>query len=109
MAYFLAKLIPPRGRFIQEMTADEAKAMRAHADYWLPHLSAGLILAMGPVADPAGDWGVALCNAPSQRWLEDMQADDPALTIGCRYENLSMPSLKVAPLEPLAPVDTISP
>ncbi len=40
--------------------------MHAHVDYWLPHVNAGLVIAMGPVADPSGDWGVAIVNAPSR-------------------------------------------
>jgi len=109
MAYFLVKLVPPRKAFIAEMTADEARAMRAHADYWLPHLAAGLVVAMGPVADPQGDWGVMIATAPSRGWLEDILTGDPALDIGCRHVILPMPALKVAPTEPLAPVSSIVP
>ena len=109
MAYFLVKLVPPRKAFITQMTADEARAMREHADYWLPHLAAGLVIAMGPVADPEGDWGVMIAMAPSRGWLEDTLARDPALGIGARHVILPMPALAVAPTEPLAPVSSISP
>ena len=47
------------------MTPEERDVMRAHADYWLPHVGAATVIAMGPVADPAGVWGVAIVNAPS--------------------------------------------
>ena len=111
MAYFLVKLIPPRKTFNDDMTEDERQVMRAHVDYWLPHLNAGLVIAMGPVADPEGAWGVMIANAPSRGWLEGVQADDPAIRagLGFRYENFFMPALKVAPVEPLAPVSSISP
>ncbi len=109
MAYFLSKLIPPRKTFSQDMMPAEARAMRAHQDYWLPHLDAGLVIAMGPVADPEGGWTVMIAVAPSLVWLEEAQRGDPALAIGCRFENLVMPALKVAPAEPLAPVSSISP
>ena len=111
MAYFLTKLVPPRPSFVAEMTDEEARLMRAHADYWLPHLGAGIVLAMGPVADPAGGWGVMIANAPSLSWLEKEEANDPAILagIGFRYENFSMPAIRVAPVEPLAPVSSISP
>jgi hypothetical protein len=111
MPYFLAKLIPPRASFVQEMSADEASLMRSHADYWLPHINAGLVLVMGPVADPAGGYGVMIANAPSLSWLERAQADDPAIRagVGFRFENFGMPSIRVAPVEPLAPVSSVSP
>ena len=59
------KLVPPRKAFAVDMTAQEASVMRAHVDYWLPQSMPGIVIAMGPVADPAGDWGVAIVNAPS--------------------------------------------
>ena len=111
MAHFLGKLIAPRASFTEDMTAAEASLMRAHADYWLPHLNAGLVIAMGPVADPAGGWGLMLANAPSLAWLERAQADDPAIKAGTgfRYQNYPMPAIRVAPVEPLAPVNSVSP
>ena len=48
MPYFLTKLIPPRASFLADMSAEERAAMLAHQDYWLPHLNAGLVVAMGP-------------------------------------------------------------
>jgi hypothetical protein len=111
MPYFLAKLIPPRSSFVQDATAEEASLMRSHADYWLPHVDAGLVLAMGPVADPRGGYGVMIANAPSLSWLERAEADDPAIRagVGFRFENFAMPSIRVAPVEPLAPVSSVSP
>ena len=111
MPYFLAKLIPPRASFTQDMSAEEASVMRSHADYWLPHVNAGLVIAMGPVADPAGGYGVMIANAPSLYWLERAQADDPAIRsgLGFRFENFGMPAIRVAPVEPLLPVSSVSP
>ena len=111
MPYFLAKLIPPRASFVQQMSTEEASLMRAHADYWIPHVNAGLVIAMGPVADPAGGYGVMIANAPSLVWLERVQADDPAIRaeVGFYFENFGMAALRVAPVEPLAPVSSVSP
>jgi hypothetical protein len=111
MPHYLAKLIPPRTSFLRDMSSEEASVMRSHADYWLPHVNAGLVIAMGPVADPAGSYGVMIANAPSLSWLERAQADDPAIRSGAgfRFENFVMPSLRVAPVEPLAPVNSVSP
>jgi hypothetical protein len=111
MPHFLCRLQPPRKTFGLDMTPDERDVMRAHVDYWLPHVAAGTVVAMGPVADPAGIWGVAIVNAPSLAWLEDAQAKDPAVLSGRGfvYENFSMPAVQVAPIEPLAPVSSVSP
>lgn len=110
MTYVLSKFVPPRKTFISDATAEELRVMSAHADYWAPHLGAGIVVAMGPVKDPEGDWGVFIANAPSLAWLERMQAEDPALRgLGFRFENFIMPSLRVAPVEPLAPVSSVTP
>ena len=84
--------------------------MLAHQDYWLPHVDAGLVIAMGPVADPAGRLGRrdrrrALVARSSRRW----QAEDPAIlgrarlrvtkTFRCRRSGSR-------PIEPLAPVSS---
>ena len=111
MPHFLCRLLPPRKAFGFDMTLEERDVMRAHVDYWLPHVGAGTVIAMGPVADPAGVWGVAIVNAPSLEWLEAAQARDPAILSarGFEYENFSMPAVQVAPIEPLAPVSSVSP
>ncbi len=111
MAYFLAKLIPPRPTFPFDMGEDERAVMLAHRDYWLPQLNAGLVLVMGPVLDPKGGYGVMIAHAPSLKMLEDWQSQDPAILSGrgFAFENYPMPSITVAPTEPLAPVSSISP
>ena len=111
MAYFLSKLIPPRPTFVADMSAEERDVMLAHQDYWLPHVNAGLVLVMGPVIDPKGAYGVMIVNTPSLKLLEDWEASDPIILAGrgFAFENYPMPALKVAPIEPLAPVSSISP
>jgi hypothetical protein len=111
MPYFLSKLIPPRPSFLADMSGEERAVMLAHQDYWLPHVNAGLVLAMGPVADPKGPYGVMIINAPSPKMLADWQANDPAILAGAgfAFENCPMPSIRVAPIAPLAPVSSISP
>ncbi len=111
MAYFLTKLIPPRPSFVADMSAEEREVMLAHQDYWLPHVNAGLVLVMGPVLDPKGAYGVMIANVPSLKMLEDWEAQDPVILSGrgFAFENYPMPQVKVAPIEPLAPVSSISP
>ncbi|MDE3177501.1 MAG: hypothetical protein KGM15_15480, partial [Pseudomonadota bacterium] len=93
------------------MSEAERGVMLAHQDYWLPQINAGLVIAMGPVADPKGAYGVMIVNAPSLKMLEDWQSQDPAILSahGFAFETYQMPALRVAPTEPLAPVNSISP
>ena len=73
MPHYLCKLRPPR-TFMDDMTPDEAVLMRAHREYWTPRVETGVVVAMGPVADPAGGHGVAIIEAASTAALEAMQA-----------------------------------
>jgi len=111
MPWFLSKLIPPRPSFPFDMNEEERAMMLAHQDYWLPHVNAGLVLAMGPVLDPNGPYGVMIANVPSEKMLAEWQAQDPAILSGrgLVFENHPMPAIRVAPIEPLAPVSSISP
>jgi hypothetical protein len=111
MPYFLARLIPPRPCPLADLSEGERSAMLAHQDYWLPQVNAGLVVAMGPVADARGGYGVMIVHVPSLRMLEDWESRDPAVLsgLGFAFENLPMPSIQVAPIEPLAPVSSISP
>jgi len=52
MKYFFYKLNPPRSIFMADMTPAEAKLMQEHAAYWNGLMKQGLVIAVGPVADP---------------------------------------------------------
>jgi hypothetical protein len=108
MPYFLCKLIPAPSL---DTSAEGRSVMLSHQDYWLSYLNAGLVIVMGPVNDPSGAYGVMVAHAPSLKMLEDWQADDPAILSGRDfiYENHPMPTARVAPTEPLAPVSSVSP
>jgi hypothetical protein len=110
MPYFLSKLTPPRKTFLRDMSPEEMDVMRAHQDYWRPHVDAGVVIVLGAVDDPEGTWGVAITEAPRER-LEALQARDPAILAdrGFRYENFAMPAVRVRPIEPLAPVSSVTP
>ena len=53
---FLYRLNPPRSTFMRDMTAKEAGIMARHVAYWTGLLEAGVAIAFGPVADPAGSF-----------------------------------------------------
>jgi len=109
--HFLCKLMPPRKTFIADMTAKERDAMLGHQDYWRPRVDAGVVIAMGPVGDPDGVWGVAIIDAPSLEELQAWQARDPAIlaAVGLAYVNFPMFSIRHAPIQPLAPVSSVTP
>lgn len=70
MKYFLYKLIPPRPAFAQDMTEAESRLMQEHAEYWKGLMEQGMVVAVGPVLDPKGSYGVAIlelevANLPS--------------------------------------------
>ena len=111
MPHYLCKLRPPRTTFISDMTSDEVKLMRAHREYWMPRVETGVVIAMGPVADPAGGYGVAIIEAASDAALEAMQQGDPVITarVGFGYENRRMLVIAVRPSQPLAPVTSVAP
>jgi len=93
MPFYLCKLIPPRESFMDDMTNDEHAVMMKHVAYWSKHAADGIAIVFGPVADPAGGWGVAIVNVDDERHLASLQAGDPAIIaeIGMKYEVLFMP------------------
>ncbi len=111
MPHYFCKLKPPRTTFISDMTSDEAQLMREHREYWTPRVETGVVIAMGPVADPAGGYGVAIIEAASEAALEAMQGADPVIAAGrgFAYENWRMLGIAVRPSQPLAPINSVSP
>ena len=85
--------------------------MRAHREYWTPQVETGVVIAMGPVADPTGGYGVAIIEAASEAALGAMLEADPAITAGrgFAYENSRMLGIAVRPSQPLAPINSVSP
>jgi uncharacterized protein YndB with AHSA1/START domain len=90
--FFLCRLLPSRPTFMLDMNADERAVMQAHAMYWRGKLDEGGVIAFGPVADPAGGWGVGIVAVSDEAELRTFQNEDPAIqsNIGLRYETLPM-------------------
>jgi uncharacterized protein YndB with AHSA1/START domain len=90
--FYLARLLPPRPDFARTLSSDERTMMGEHADYWRTHMAAGKVLALGPVDDPKGGWGLGVMRVTSEAELLDLQSHDPAITAGrgLSYENLPM-------------------
>lgn len=111
MPHFFCRLNPPRARFLIDMDEDEQLVMRRHREYWMPRVEIGVVIAMGPVADPSGGYGLAIVEAPSRMALDAMLQSDPAVLSnrGFSYEVFPMPALAARPSLPLAPVHSVSP
>jgi uncharacterized protein YndB with AHSA1/START domain len=93
--YFLFKLHAPRPSFMLDMTAEERALMQSHVAYWTGKMAEGKILAFGPVADPAGGWGMGLMRVSGAEEVDGLTANDPVMLAagGFRYEVLPMPRL----------------
>ena len=111
MSHFLCRLTPPRSTFMADMNDDERALMDAHVVYWRPFVEVGTVIAMGPVADPAGVWGLAIIETASSQALNALLARDPAILAdrGFIYATYPMPMIAVRPGDAKAPVSSISP
>jgi uncharacterized protein YciI len=81
MSHFLYKFVP-RPDFPTTMTEAEAAVMREHVAYWQTLADKGTAVAFGPVADPAGSWGVAIVEAETADEVHAIRAADPVVTSG---------------------------
>src|SRR5262245_1892150 len=93
MKYYVFKLIPPRPTFMADMTPEERTLMQTHAAYWNDQLAKGTVIVFGPVADPAGPYGLCVVRLddaaePAALWREDpvIKADR-----GFRFDVAPMP------------------
>ncbi|MFT3922276.1 MAG: YciI family protein [Myxococcales bacterium] len=84
----MVKLITPRPSFMADMDAEERAAMMAHVGYWTELLRRGHAVAFGPVADPAGPYGLGVLCARDEGELAALLAKDPAILAerGLRHE-----------------------
>ncbi|HEY1549177.1 MAG TPA: YciI family protein, partial [Kofleriaceae bacterium] len=91
-AYYFLRLVPPRTTFPADATPAELAAMAKHATYWRAKIDAGVGVVAGPVADPAGAWGLGVIAASDEVELRAFIADDPAISagLGFRYEQMRM-------------------
>jgi uncharacterized protein YciI len=95
MPYFLLRLSPPRPTFPFDATDAEKALFDRHAAYWLDQAEAGAAVAVGPVFDPAGAWGLALVEAPDEAAAIALGNRDPVIAAdaGFAYALAPVPSL----------------
>lgn len=95
MKYYLAKFLPPRADFLATMTSSEATLMKAHGAFLNDLLQKGVVVAHGPVDDPAGGWGLSLYQVEDGADVGAIAAEDPMVKSGgARYEVFPMRHLK---------------
>lgn len=95
MKYFLCKFIPPRADFLPTLTDQERDLMKRHVDFMYDLLAKGVIVAHGPVMDPAGGYGVSLYQIADDEEISDFTSQDPIVKAGVgHYEHHVMLSLK---------------
>lgn len=96
MKHYLCKYIPPRVDFLTTMTADEKAWMKQHGAFLDDLLEKGLVVAHGPVIDPAGGYGVSLFRIPDDLDIAEITSQDPLVKNGAgHYQHHPMLHLKV--------------
>lgn len=95
MMGFVFRLIPPRPTFALDMTQGERTMMAAHVAYWADLAKDGHALAFGPVADPAGPYGIGVVLADDQAGAEAIRDHDPALLANCGFHTEIAPMLRL--------------
>lgn len=95
MQYFFYKLNPPRPTFPADMTPAEGKVMQEHSAYWSDLMKQGGVVAVGPVADPKGSYGVGIVRLEDGSDPTALGTNDPAIQaeIGFTFEIHPMPRL----------------
>jgi len=80
--HFFFRLIAPRPTFAADITGEERALMKQHADYVRTFFESGMVLAYGPVFDPAGAFGVALLEADDEAAAHKFAKGDPSILAG---------------------------
>ncbi len=97
MKYYVFRLIAPRPTFVADMTAEERTLMQAHAGYWRGLMAKGMVVIFGPVADPAGPYGLGVVRLADGIDPQSVWIDDPIIKSqkGFRFEVAPMLSAVV--------------
>lgn len=99
--HFLYRLIPPRPTFAFDMTAAEGAIMERHFGYWRELLDEQTAIVYGPVADPAGSWGLAVVRAEHEEDVRRLGSGDPAVSSGmATFEIFPMPNAIAGATDP---------
>ncbi|MER2267069.1 YciI family protein [Methylobacterium oxalidis] len=99
MPYFLLRLSPPRPAFPFDATEAEKALFGEHAAYWIARADAGEAIAVGPVFEASGAWGLALVEAADEAAALALGEADPVIRArtGFSYAVSTVPSLILRP------------
>lgn len=92
---FVMRLIPPRATFPFDATPEEMADMQAHVAHWQPWVKQGAVIALGPVADSAGAYGLGVIRGLADTELQDLQAGDPIILSGRGFRYETSPMLRL--------------
>jgi uncharacterized protein YciI len=77
------------------MSAEERAVMEAHFAYWGEHLARGQVIAIGPVDDPNGPYGIGIVLAPDMSGAEVIRDNDPAMRSPFGFRTEIAPMLRL--------------
>lgn len=77
--HFFVRTNNPRPTFHLDMTDEEQARMAGHVEYWTERAREGISIVFGPVADPAGYYGIAVFRTEDEEELQRLLAADPAM------------------------------
>jgi hypothetical protein len=77
------------------MSEEERAVMDAHAAYWRDLLAHGAVIALGPVADPHGPYGIGIVVAPDMAGAEIIRNGDPAMRSAFGFRTEIAPMLRL--------------
>jgi len=92
--HFFMRLVPPRPIFPGSMTEQELDLMKQHVRYVTQGFDAGVVLAFGPVLDPAGAFGIALLEVDEAAEAEEFARKDPSIVGG--MNTFTLTPMKIA-------------
>lgn len=95
MPGYVFRLIPPRPDFASTMSEDERRVMDAHFTYWGELLASGQVIAVGPVDDPGGPYGIGIVLAPDLAGAEAIRDGDPAMRAPLGFRTEVAPMLRL--------------
>lgn len=82
MKYYFCKYIAPRADFLATMTAHESELMKQHGAFLNDLLEKGVVVAHGPVLDPAGGFGLSLYQVDDDQDMKALTSADPIVKGG---------------------------
>lgn len=96
MKSYLCKYVPPRANFLGTMSSEETALMKQHGKFLDDLLEQEMIVALGPVIDSTGGWGLSLYQVEDDFDMSAITSNDPLVVRGVgHYEIYPMLHIKM--------------